>query len=447
MRAVDIIYKKRDNLTLTEEELDFFIKGYVNGEIPDYQMSSLLMAVFFRGFNPQETVFLTKSMINSGETIDLSSIPKIKVDKHSTGGVGDKTSLLIAPLAASCGVAVPMMCGRGLGQTGGTLDKMEAIKGYNVFLSKKDIEAIITQCGFVICGQTQNIVPADKKMYALRDVTATVESIPLITASILSKKIAEGTDYLVMDIKCGSGAFMKNFTDAKKLAESIVNTGNKLGKKVIALITDMSTPLGFAIGNYLEVKECVNILQYCNLNNDYQIPENFRLSSDLIYLSIEIVANMLIMAKIASNFDEAKKIIANKLNTREAYNLFLKNIELQGGDTNYITNDILKANYIEDIRATEDGYIENIDAYKFGLASMYVGAGRKIITDSIDYSCGIELTKKIGDKIVKDEIVAKIYYNNKENLQNSKNLCYDGIEISNEKIHSKNIVLDMVESC
>ena len=435
-RAVDIIAKKRDNNKLTQTEIEFLIKGYCSGEIPDYQTSAFLMAVYFNGMDFEETAQLTKAMINSGRKIDLSLIKNTKVDKHSTGGVGDKVSLLLAPIVASLGCAVPMMSGRGLGHTGGTIDKLESINGYNVMQSDESVAKIIQKCGYAMFSQTSDIVPADKKLYALRDVTSTVESIPLITASILSKKVAEGTQALVMDIKCGSGAFMKDYKSAKMLADSINDTGKKLDIKISSLITNMDEPLGRTIGNFNEVKEVVNILKYGYDNTD-------SLSSDLVEVTIELATIMLDFGEICSNKTDAKKLILQNINNGKAYDSFVENIMLQNGDITALDKNI-ECKYISDIKSDKNGYISKIDAYNFGVASMILGAGRKTLDDKIDHHCGIELFKKVGDFVKKDETIVRLFYNKKENFLPAEELCNNGLTLSKDKVEKTRTILDEI---
>lgn len=431
MRAVDVIIKKRDGYELTNDEIDRFIKGYLTGEISDYQVSALLMAVFLNGFASKETAALTKSMITSGRSLDLSYISAKKVDKHSTGGVGDKISLILAPLVASCGVAVPMISGRGLGHTGGTLDKLQSIKGYKIYLNDAEIESTLKNCGYVMLGQSDDIVPADKKIYSLRDVTGTVESIPLITASILSKKISEGTDSLVMDIKCGSGAFMKDLESAKKLAFSIKDTGRELGIEVASVITKMDEPLGRSVGNFIEIKEVANILK--NGYEDY-------LLRDEMEIGLKLADKMLILGGVANSEDEARIMSVSSLKGGKAYEYFLKNIETQGGDINSIELP-LKYKYAKEIKAPKSGYIKKIDAYKVGLASVVIGCGRNRVEDAIDNQAGIEVFNKTGDMVNKGDPVLKIFYNRSESVEEAVNYCESSLEICDEPIEKSESVL------
>ncbi len=427
MRAVDIIYKKRNKNPLSFEEIDFFVKGFVEGDIPDYQTAAFLMTVFFNGLSDDETTYLTKAMISSGKTLRLSEVDGVKVDKHSTGGVGDKLSLIIAPLVASCGLNIPTMCGRGLGHTGGTLDKLESIEGYDVFPDEKKVIEILKKCRFVFMGQTDDIVPADKKLYALRDVTATVESIPLIAASIMSKKIAEGTDCLVMDVKRGKGAFMKDEENARKLADSIINIGQKLNKKVSALITDMDEPLGKTIGNAVEVREAIEILRDCKISDDFNVQEEFRLSKDVIEISFKISEEMLVISGKTKDNKDAREMLKDALNSGRAYKLFLENVKLQGGNINSL--DVIYSEKSEKIIAKKSGRIKSIDAYEFGVASTLLGCGRKKVTDSIDHSAGIVFSKKSGDLVKEGEEIATLFFNDCEEFEKTKKMCEEAIVI------------------
>ncbi len=433
MRAIDIIIKKRDGLELTEEEISFFIKEYVSSNIPDYQMASLLMAIFLKGMTFNEIAFLTRAMIDSGDKIDLSMIKELKVDKHSTGGVGDKISIILAPIVASCGVKVPMMSGRGLGHTGGTLDKLQSIKGYRVSFEYDEIIKILRECNYIMMGQTDKIVPADKRMYALRDVTGTVESIPLITSSIVSKKIAEGIDALVMDIKAGKGAFMKSLEQARELANSIIKTVDLLGKKAEVLITDMNQPLGRTIGNLLEVKECYEIL-----SSKYD--DNNPLTKDIMEITVRLAEKMLLLSGKVKDKKDAKVLIIDSINSGKALEYFKKNVELQGGDIQKIYNTGYRYKY--ELKAEREGYIEEIDAFNFGTAAMLLGAGRKKLDDIIDPYCGIEFFKKYNCKVKKNETIANIYYNNEENIESAINLCKCGIKISGTTLPEKSYIIE-----
>src|SRR5437764_1367733 len=373
MRIVDLIRKKRDGHELANSEIEFIVKGYTAGDFPDYQMSAWLMAVLLRGMTRAEIAALTEAMLNSGEVLEWSSLAGAKVDKHSTGGVGDKTSLIIAPIAAAAGVPVPMISGRGLGHTGGTLDKLEAIPGFNVNLSAAEMLEVLRACGCCLIGQTSSIVPADKKMYALRDVTGTVESPALICASIMSKKLAEGIDALVLDVKTGSGAFMKKKEDAVHLAELMVETGQQMGKRVAALITDMDQPLGRTVGNSLEVLECVEVLQGGG-------------PSDLVDLSRDLAAWMIYLGGSSSNVEEARKLSASLIADGKAFKKFCELTRLQGGDERALENPSLlpRAKNQEEILSSQNGYVSRMDCEKVGVASLVLGGGREKKEDTID---------------------------------------------------------------
>ena len=388
MNMIDIISKKRDNQKLTKEEIEFFINGYVKGEIPDYQVSSLLMAIFLNNLDDDETFNLTMAMLNSGEVMDLSKIEGIKADKHSTGGVGDKVSLVLGPIIASFGVKLAKMSGRGLGHTGGTLDKLESIPGFNINISNTRFINQVNDIGLSIIGQTQNLVPADKLLYALRDVTATVNSIPLIASSIMSKKLASGADIIVIDVKVGSGAFMKTIDDAIKLSKLMVKIGNLAGKHVSCIITDMDEPLGFAIGNNLEVIEAINTLK----GNG---------PKDLLDVTIKLVSKILIKANLYTNEDDAKKAILEHIENGSALKKLMKMVEYQDGDNSYIFNTELfpKSKYVYEVKSKKKGYITHMDALKLGIASMHMGAGRLKKEDSINYNVGIVLNKKTNDYV------------------------------------------------
>ncbi len=397
MRMVDIIAKKRDGATLSTDEINFFIEGYTNGTIPDYQISALAMAIYFQSMTDKEAADLTMAMANSGETIDLAAIKGVKVDKHSTGGVGDTTTLVLAPLVASVGVCVAKMSGRGLGHTGGTIDKLESIKGFHTEISKEKFIDLVNKNKIAIMGQSANLTPADKKLYALRDVTATVESIPLIASSIMSKKIAAGADAIVLDVKIGNGAFMKNKEDAEKLAHLMVKIGNHIGKKTIAVISDMSQPLGFAIGNALEVKEAIETL-------------NGNGPKDLTQLVLTLGSYMLIAAGKANSKEEAKQLLTTAIENGKALEKFKQFIANQGGDISIVNNldKLPQAKYKIELPSKFTGYVSEMIAEKIGKVAMLLGAGRAVKDDKIDLSVGIVLHKKIGDKIVKGESLLTI---------------------------------------
>ncbi len=405
MRMVDIIMKKRDGGILTKEEISFFVKGYTNGSIPDYQASALAMAIVFRGMNKEETAFLTEAMMKSGEMIDLSDISGVKVDKHSTGGVGDKTSLALGPLVASCGAKLAKMSGRGLGHTGGTLDKMESVPGTNIYLSDEQFKKQVNDIGIAIIGQTADIDPADKKLYALRDVTGTVQSIPLIASSIMSKKLASGSDAILLDVKFGSGAFMKNIDEARELAKTMVEIGDSLGRDTRAILTDMDEPLGLAVGNSLEVKEAVLTLKG-------QGPKDF------VELVTGAGAIMLEQAHIASSYEEGRKMIEANIANGKGFEKLKELFKAQGGDTSYLDDldKFEKAKYVISIKSEESGYIKRIDSLSIGIGAMKLGAGRATMDDKIDNAAGIILKKKVGDRVEKGEELAKAY-TNKEGIE------------------------------
>lgn len=428
MRMYDIIAKKRDGKALSEEEIEFFINGYVNGEVKDYQVSALLMAIYFQGMNDDETAMLTKCMAKSGDTIDLSSIPGIKVDKHSTGGVGDKTTFVISSIVASCGVPVAKMSGRGLGHTGGTIDKMESIPGMRTSIEREEFFEIVRKVGASVIGQTGNIVPADKKLYALRDVTATVESVPLIASSVMSKKIAAGSDAILLDVKTGSGAFMKTVDDAVNLAKCMVSIGEKVGRRTIALITDMDRPLGFSIGNSLEIIEVCNTL-------------NCKGPDDLTQICLELASNMLYLAD-KGTLKECYDMAKEALESGRAFKKFKEIVAAQGGDVSVIedTSNFEKAKISKELISDKTGYIHSMDTEKCGIASMVLGAGRETKEDKIDYSAGIVLNKKIGDYVSKGDVLATLYSSTDEKCKNGINILKTAIEISNEKPSESPIV-------
>lgn len=397
MRAVDIIMKKRESQELTFDEIKFLINGYLSGSIPEYQISSFLMAVLFNGLTGTELDNLTEIMINSGEKLNFETVKGFKVDKHSTGGVGDKVSLIVAPIVAACCGVVPMMSGRGLGHTGGTLDKLESIPGYRVFLEKNEIDNILNKVGFVMMGQTEKIVPADKKLYSLRDVTATVESIPLISSSIMSKKIAEGTNGLVIDLKCGIGAFMKDIEQAIKLGNTLKVIGENAGLKMSVVITSMNEPLGYCIGNYLEVEESVELLKG-------------NIKGDLLEVSRVIAVEMLKMTYPDKDDGFIGRMVDNAINDGSALSKFIENVRMQGGDTEYISDKKNLSEHKTEVYASESGFIQEIDAYNIGIVSMKTGAGRSSTDDIIDHGTGIRLYKKRGDFVEKGEALCCIYH-------------------------------------
>ena len=418
MRMVDIIEKKRDGQELTTAEINFFIEGYTKGENPDYQASALAMAIYFQDMNDRERADLTRAMVESGDTIDLSAIDGVKVDKHSTGGVGDTTTLVLAPLVASLGVPVAKMSGRGLGHTGGTIDKLESIAGFHVELTREQFIDLVNRDKVAVIGQSGNLTPADKKLYALRDVTGTVNSIPLIASSIMSKKIAAGADAIVLDVKTGDGAFMKTQEDAEELAHAMVRIGNHVGRKTIAIISDMSQPLGFAIGNALEVKEAIETLQGKG-------------PKDLTELVLTLGSQMVILAGKAKTSEEAKEMLLDAIHSGKALAKFKEFLANQGGDAS-IVDDLTKlpqAKYKIELPAKQSGYISRMVADEIGVASMILGAGRATKEDVIDLAVGLVLHKKVGDKVEEGESILTIY-SNRENVEDVKQKLYDNIFIA-----------------
>ncbi len=440
MNSVDVIMKKRgfhSNFEAnTREEIEYMISGYVKGDIPDYQMSSYLMAIYFNGMNVEETAILTDVMLNSGEKIDLSSIRKyseVFVDKHSTGGVGDKISLPLASIVASLGVRVPMMAGRALGYTGGTLDKLEAIEGYRTNLTIDEFKHTIDKCGFAIMGQTETVVPADKLLYALRDVSGTVESIPLITSSILSKKVAEGADAFCFDVKVGSGAFMKTIEDARLLAKSIVNTAHNLGKKAIALITDMNIPLGKKVGNFLEIEETLDVL------------EN-KAPVDVMELTLALSAHMLVMGEKASSYQQGLEKAKKAILSGVAYEAFLNNVEAQGGNVKKMLDmrGNMPSQYKKEIVSLKDGFVESIDALATGKACVKLGVGREKKTDSVFYNAGIEFIKTCGEEVKKGDIIMILYGKDSTSLEEAESLMKNAFKISSSKPKARSIVYETI---
>ncbi|MDT8336259.1 MAG: pyrimidine-nucleoside phosphorylase [Candidatus Izemoplasmatales bacterium] len=429
MRVVDIIEKKRDGQILTELEIDFVINGYVKGDIPDYQISALLMAIYFQGMNNEEAASLTKAMLYSGDIIDLSKIAGIKVDKHSTGGVGDKTTLVLGPLVASLGVKLAKLSGRGLGHTGGTLDKMESIPGMRINLSEEEFINQVNKINIAVAGQTKKLVPADKLLYALRDVTATVPSIPLIASSIMSKKLASGADVICLDVKIGDGAFMKTIEEARELSNIMVAIGKAFDKKVSAFITSMEEPLGLAVGNRLEVKEAIETLQGKG-------------PKDLEDLCVTIAGNMVYYANKTESLEEAIKLAKENLRNGKALKKFYEFINSQGGHIEDL-EEFVNVKEIIPFKTSKSGYIKNIKALNIGLASMKLGGGRATKEDDIDPMVGIVLNKKVGSKVHKDETLAYIYANKTVN-QDIYDLLSDAYEIVSEKIESSDIIKEII---
>ena len=408
MRPVDLIRKKRDGGELSITDISAFVEAFTRGEVPDYQMSAWMMAVLLKGMSTAETAALTEAMLRSGTVMDLQDVRGVKVDKHSTGGVGDKTSLILAPIVAAGGLTVPMISGRGLGHTGGTLDKLEAIPGFNVNLSPGEFMAVLMQCGCAIVGQTAEIVPADKKMYALRDVTGTVESPSLICASIMSKKLAEGIDALVLDVKTGSGAFMKRQEDAELLAQMMVDTGERMGKKMAAMITDMDQPLGRCVGNSLEVLECIEILH----------GDRKPMSEDLRSLSLGLAASMFYLGERVSSAGDGMKLAEEMIMNGEALNRFREMVRLQKGDAQIVddTSRLPQARSKIDFKSDVSGFIQSVHCEKVGVASLVLGGGRNKKEDVIDFAVGLELHKKVGDAVKAGEPIATVHYNSEAKL-------------------------------
>lgn len=407
-----IIEKKRDGQTLTGDEITWFIRGYTDETIPDYQMAALAMAIYFRGMSPAETASLTSAMMNTGDVLNLETINAPTCDKHSTGGIGDKVSLVLAPLAASCGIAVPMISGRGLGITGGTLDKLESIPGYNTRLSPAEFERVISQCGCSIIGQTDNLAPADRKLYALRDVTGTVPSIPLISASIMSKKLAEGAKHLVLDIKYGSGAFMKDMASARLLAETMITIGNSMGRHIAALVTDMNQPLGCTAGNALEVLESVDTLEGHG-------------PQDIVEITVSLCAEMLVLCGLTSTLPEAAKLARLNLANGSALSVFRRMVSLHGGDPGVLDNRSLLpvARHSRIIKSRSSGFIANMDADSVGRAALVLGAGRRTVADAIDYSAGVSGIAKIGQQVERNEPVMILHSNSMTALDEAERLA------------------------
>ncbi|MGN1386872.1 MAG: pyrimidine-nucleoside phosphorylase [Bacillus sp. (in: firmicutes)] len=428
MRMVDLIEKKRENLELTTSEIQFIIDNYTNGTIPDYQMSAMLMAIYFNGMTERERADLTMAMVHSGDIIDLHEIEGIKVDKHSTGGVGDTTTLVLGPLVAAVGVPVAKMSGRGLGHTGGTIDKLESVPGFTVEIPKEKFIELVNDDKLAVIGQTGNLTPADKKLYALRDVTATVDSIPLIASSIMSKKIAAGADAIVLDVKTGAGAFMKTTEQAVELAQAMVNIGNNVGRNTMAVISDMSQPLGLAIGNALEVKEAIDTLQ----GNG---------PADLTELCLTLGSFMVVLAKKAETLEEARKMLEEVIANGKALEVFKTFLSAQGGDATVVDqpDQLPTADYQIPLLAKEDGFVKELIADEIGTAAMMLGAGRATKDSVIDLAVGLVLHKKIGDQVKKGEPLLTIH-SNKEDIENVKELLYRSIKISSDKVEAPPLI-------
>ncbi len=434
MTAVELIRKKRNKGTLSKDELGSFITDFVNGSVPDYQMSAFLMAVYFNGMTSEERATFTDVMLHSGVVLDLSMIPGVKVDKHSTGGVGDKVSLILAPMVAACGVPVPMISGRGLGHTGGTLDKLESIPGFSTNLSIDEYKKVIAETGLVLIGQTKEIAPADKRMYALRDVTATVESIPLIAGSIMSKKLAEGIDALVLDVKTGNGAFMQKYEDSVALAEALVSIGNSMGKQTVGFITDMNQPLGFMIGNWLEVVESVKCLKGKDV-------------ADLMKVTYVLGGAMLWLGKKAGSIEEGIGLCRQAIISGRAYDKFRELAQRQGGDVSFLEKPESYAPpaCTVDVRSSTDGYVTGYATMEIGLLGIDLGAGRTKVDDVIDPKAGIIITKKIGDAVKQGELLATIYTDKQEVATNAAKQLGSLIKIGAARVDPPPTIVSFVD--
>ncbi len=434
MNTVELIRKKRNGNTLSPDEINYLITSYTKGKIPDYQFAAFLMSAFIMGLNKDETSSLTKEMLYSGKVLNLDKIKGAKIDKHSTGGVGDKTSLILAPIAAAAGVNVPMISGRGLGHTGGTLDKLESIPGFRTNLSLKEYKSVLKKTGAVLIGQTKEIAPADKLIYSLRDVTATVESIPFITASIMSKKLAEGIDGLVLDVKTGSGAFMKSMKDSVSLAQSLINTAKAFDKKVIAMITDMNQPLGKYIGNWLEIYESIKTLQG-------------EVKGDLFDLSIQLSGAMIYLGGKASSIKEGAEISRSLIKNGKAYEKFVEIVAAQGGELKFIENPekYPKARVIEKIRSKESGYLTEVNNYTLGMCALELGAGRKTKEDKIDPKAGIIFNIKIGDYVKKGQVIAELHSSSQSKVENIKELFYNTLTFGKNKVKKPRLIKKILE--
>ena len=433
MRMYDLIMKKRNGNTLSDEEIDFMVQEYTKGEIPDYQMSAMMMAIYFQGMDEQETLALTMSMANSGDMLDLSDINGIKVDKHSTGGVGDKTSLALAPMVAALGVPIAKMSGRGLGHTGGTIDKLESFSGFSTAIPEQQFKNNVNQIGIAIMGQTADIAPADKKLYALRDVTATVDNMSLIASSIMSKKLASGADAIVLDVKTGSGAFMKKEEDSFALAHEMVKIGNGAGRKTVAIVSDMDQPLGYAVGNALEVQEAIDTLK----GNG---PEDF------VELCLTLGSYMVVAAGKAANASEAKIMLEKVIEDGSAVDKLAEFVEAQGGDKEmvYHPEKLPKASIMEEILSPQDGYIKHIECAEIGICSLILGGGRETKESEIDLSVGLVLCKKVGDYVKSGEVLARIHANDKEKLKIAKERFLKAYSYSNEPIEKQPFIKGIV---
>lgn len=433
MRVVDLINKKKHGGVLKKDEINFIVQGYTKGEIPDYQMSAFLMAVYFKGMSKQETADFTLAFANSGDMVDLSKIEGIKVDKHSTGGVGDKISLIVIPLVASVGVPVAKMSGRGLGHTGGTIDKLESIEGFKIELTNEEFINNVNKYKMAIVGQSGNLTPADKKIYALRDVTATVDSIPLIASSVMGKKIAAGSDAIVLDVKVGSGAFMKSLHEAKELARTMVDIGKSLNRKTVAIITDMSQPLGHEVGNANEVKEAMEVLKGNGAEDETTV-------------ALTIAAYMTVLGGAFSDFDTAYKKLSHNIKSGIAIEKFRELVRIQGGNTDIIDNPdkLPSSRYNIEVKASGSGYVSTIDAEKIGVSAMLLGAGRKTKEDKIDYSAGITMVKKVGDKVIINDTIC-ILHTNMKNCSESEAMIQSAYTIGDTKPEPIKYIYDIIK--
>ncbi|MFW6035568.1 MAG: pyrimidine-nucleoside phosphorylase [Halothermotrichaceae bacterium] len=433
MRAYDIIYKKREGKTLSKAEINYLIDGYSRGKIPDYQLSAWTMAVYFKGMDKKETAELTMAMVNSGDKVHLDPIKGQKIDKHSTGGVGDTTTLVLAPLVAAAGVPVAKLSGRGLGHTGGTIDKLESIPGFNTGLTMAEFIENVNKIGIAVAGQTANLTPADKKLYALRDVTATVESIPLIASSIMSKKIAGGANGIVLDVKTGNGAFMKELKQARKLAKAMVKIGEEIGRQTTAVISNMNQPLGYAVGNSIEVKEAVSTLKGKG-------------PVDLQELCLTLGANMLLTAEKANDIEEGKKILLTIINSGQAYEKYEEFITAQGGDPSVIDENYQpQVDVVKEVVSNKEGYIHNIDALQVGLMAMELGAGREKKGDKIDPEVGLEIKKKNGSYVKKGEPLAVVYINQKKQVKDVESRLLNCFTIKKNEPSVKSLIYEVIK--
>ncbi len=435
MRMLDIIHKKRQGLELTPEEIQFFVKGVTDSTIPDYQTAAFLMTVVFQGMNPKETALLTEAMMHSGDTIDLSSIQGIKVDKHSTGGVGDKTTIALGPMVASCGVPVAKMSGRGLGHTGGTIDKLESFPGFQTSLPIDQFIQQVNDIKVAVAGQTANLAPADKKLYALRDVTDTIENISLIAGSVMSKKLASGADAIVLDVKTGSGAFMKTREDAVALGKAMVEIGDHMGRETVAVVTDMDQPLGLAVGNILEVKEAIDVLKG-------QGPD------DITELCVHLGAWMLVLGKKAENLEEGEQAMRDSISSRRALESMKQFVSSQGGDSDYVEDPSLfpEAQHMVVVKADSSGIVTHIDAESIGRAALILGAGRENKDSVIDLSVGVLLHKKTGDPVEEDEPLVTLYANNLKKAEEATAIVLEAYSIGQEQPAKRPLIIEVIQA-